>query len=327
VNLDTPSEVPFAGLNPDVILDAVESFDLPVDGRLIALNSYENRVYQIGIEDRGPVVAKFYRPGRWSDEAILEEHAFGLELKALELPVATPLTDAQGATLVRHQSFRVAVFEHLAGDWPELDRPGRFSWLGRLLGRMHAIGAVKEFNHRETFDVAVLGEGARDFLLQADFLPMALESRYKDLSATILRQVTARLESLDFRSLRLHGDCHPGNVLWSRTGPAFVDLDDCRMGPAAQDLWMLLSGDQNEQQRQLDQVLEGYCMFHEFDYRELKLIEALRSLRMIYYSGWLARRWRDPAFPMAFPWFAEHVWWQKHLDDLAIQSELLATGC
>ena len=272
------------------------------------------------------MVEKFYRPGRWTDEAIGEEHAFGLELKSLELPVATPLATAQGATLVRHQNFRVAVFEHLAGDWPELDRPGRLSWLGRLLGRMHAIGAVKNFRHRETFDVAVLGKEARDFLLQADFLPMALESRYMELSASILQQVSERLDNLDFRCLRLHGDCHPGNVLWSRTGPAFVDLDDCRMGPAAQDLWMLLSGEQNEQRLQMDQILDGYCMFYDFDYRELKLIEALRSLRMIYYSGWLARRWQDPAFPMAFPWFGEHVWWQKHLDDLAIQAELLAAS-
>ncbi len=309
-----------------MILDAVESFELPVDGRLIALNSYENRVYHIGLEGRGPVVAKFYRPGRWSDAAITEEHEFSLELKAQELPVATPITDPQGATLVQHRGFRVAVFEHLVGDWPELDRPGRFSWLGRLLGRMHAIGAVKNFSHRETFTVAILGEEARDFLLQADFLPMALESRYRSLSAAILGQVSARLGDFDFRCLRLHGDCHPGNVLWSRTGPAFVDLDDCRMGPAAQDVWMLLSGDQSEQRLQLDQILEGYCMFHEFDHRELKLIEALRSLRMIYYSGWLARRWQDPAFPMAFPWFGEHTWWQKHLDDLAIQAELLAAS-
>jgi len=317
------SEIPFAGLNPDVILDSVELYGLPIDGHLLALNSYENRVYQIGLEDRAPVIAKFYRPGRWSDEAIVEEHAFSLELKARELPVATPLPDHQGATLVRHLDFRLALFERLAGDWPELDRPGRLSWLGRLLGRLHAVGAVTDFSYRETFDVADLGAGARDFLLREGFLPMDLESRYADLSRVILEQIATSLAGIDYRPLRLHGDCHPGNVLWSRSGPAFVDLDDCRMGPAVQDLWMLLSGDHNDQRQQLDQLLEGYRLFHDFDQRELHLIEALRSLRMIHYAGWLARRWQDPAFPMAFPWFGDQIWWRRHLDDLAIQSELL----
>jgi Ser/Thr protein kinase RdoA (MazF antagonist) len=323
LGLDIEPELPFAGLNPDVILDAIETFELPVDGRLIALNSYENRVYQIGLEDRAPVVAKFYRPGRWEDQAILEEHAFSLELKDRELPIATPLTDSQGTTLVNHQGFRLALFEHLAGDWPELDRPGRYTWLGRLLGRLHGVGAISNFNHREAFNVAMLGDTARDFLLSDGFLPLELESHYAKLSAEVLSLISARLEGDHYQLLRLHGDCHPGNVLWSRSGPAFVDLDDCRMGPAIQDLWMLLSGDQQEQQLQLNQLLEGYCMFHEFDYRELGLIEALRSLRIIYYAGWLARRWKDPAFPMAFPWFGEQSWWQKHLSDLEIQVEML----
>ncbi len=326
MSVEAGNEVPFYGLNPDVILDAVEAFGLLPDGRLIALNSYENRVYQIGIEERGPVVAKFYRPGRWTEQAIEEEHAFALELKSQELPVATPLQNSQGTTLLQHQNFTMALFENLPGDWPELDRPGRLAWLGRLLGRIHGVGAVRDFKYRQVLDVAVLGDAAREYLLGGNILPMELESRYADLSGKILKLVTAQLDAVQCTFLRLHGDCHPGNVLWSATGPAFVDLDDCRMGPAVQDLWMLLSGSKDEQRGQLDQILDGYCLFYDFNYRELELVEALRSLRMIYYSGWLARRWQDPAFPMAFPWFAEHAWWGKHLDDLDIQAQLLECG-
>ena len=320
---DQPEPAPFAALDPDTILGAVEAFDLEPDGRFIALNSYENRVYQIGIEEARPVVAKFYRPGRWSDEAILEEHAFARELGEHEIPVAVPLAGPGGETLVHHRSFRVALFPRLAGDWPDLDRPGRLAWLGRFLGRIHAVGRVRPFAHRPDVNVEEMGRGAAAFLLERGFLPLEEERPYREVSATLLDAVEARLASVATFSLRLHGDCHPGNVLWSDEGPAFVDLDDCRTGPAIQDLWMLVSGEPWEQRAQLESLVEGYRVFTDFDWRELELMEALRSLRMVYYAAWLARRWHDPAFPQAFPWFGTHGYWRDHVADLRRQVELL----
>ena len=315
---------PFASLDPDVILSAAEVFGLEPDGRFIALNSYENRVYQIGVEGGTPVVAKFYRPERWDDAAILEEHEFALELQSHEIPVAAPVEGPGGGTLVHHRGFRVAVFPRLAGDWPDLDRPGRLAWLGRFLGRIHAVGRVRAFRHRPVVDVQEMGRDAARFLLQHDFLPLELETGYRDVSAALLDAVERRLGSVSTFTLRLHGDCHPGNVLWSHTGPAFVDLDDCRSGPAVQDLWMLVSGEPWEQRAQLESLIEGYSLFTDFDWRELELVEALRSLRMVYYAAWLARRWHDPAFPQAFPWFGSHGYWRDHVEDLRRQMELLA---
>ena len=317
-------QTPFAGLGPDQILSAAEVFGIETDGRFIALNSYENRVYQIGVESSQPVVAKFYRPGRWSDEAICEEHEFTAELAAHEIPVAVPMTSPGGATLVHHEGFRVALFPRLAGDWPDLDRPGRLAWVGRFLGRIHAVGRVRPFRHRPGIDVQEMGFGAAAFLLDNDFLPLEIQSTYRQVTTELLAAVQARMESVAHFSLRLHGDCHPGNVLWSDEGPAFVDLDDCRSGPAVQDFWMLVSGESWEQRAQLESLLEGYCVFMDFDWRELELIEALRSLRMVYYAGWLARRWNDPAFPQAFTWFNTHQYWRDHMDDLSRQLAMLS---
>jgi Ser/Thr protein kinase RdoA (MazF antagonist) len=320
---DAP-QPPFAELDPDTILTAVESFDFVADGRLIALNSYENRVYQIGIEDAKPVIAKFYRPQRWSDEAILEEHAFAQELGEQEIPIAVPITSPEGSTLMHHGGFRFAVFPRLAGDWPDLDRPGRLVWLGRFLGRIHAVGRARAFAHRPKIDVNEMGREAAKFLLANQFLPMEIETAYRDVTDSLLTLIDERLQSVASFDIRLHGDCHPSNVLWSSNGPSFVDLDDCRSGPAIQDLWMLVSGESWEQRSQLEALIEGYSVFADFNWAELELVEALRSLRMVYYAGWLARRWHDPAFPQAFPWFGSHGYWRDHVDDLHKQLDLLA---
>ncbi len=319
-----PDPTPFAGLGPDQILGAAERFGLEPDGRFIALNSYENRVYQIGVEDARPVVGKFYRPGRWSDDAIREEHAFAAELAAQEIPVAVPIEGPDGDTLVHHAGYRVALFPRLAGDWPDLDRPGRLAWVGRFLGRIHAVGRVRGFEHRPRIDVDGMGRDAAAYLLGHGFLPAELESAYREVSGALLDAVAARLDAVAHFQIRLHGDCHPGNVLWSDDGPAFVDLDDCRSGPAVQDLWMLLSGEPWEQRAQLESLIEGYGVFADFDWREAELIEPLRSLRMVYYAGWLARRWDDPAFPQAFPWFGSYPYWRDHVEDLRRQCEALA---
>jgi Ser/Thr protein kinase RdoA (MazF antagonist) len=315
---------PFAALGPEAILSAAERFGLEPDGRFIALNSYENRVYQIGIEGGPPVVAKFYRPGRWGDAAIREEHAFAAELAAQEIPVAVPVTGPSGETLVHHEGYRVAVFPRLSGDWPDLDRPGRLPWLGRFLGRIHAVGRTRAFEHRPGIDVDGMGRDAAGFLLHHGFLPLELETAYRGVTDELLGAVQARMEAAPHFCIRLHGDCHPGNVLWSSEGPAFVDLDDCRRGPAVQDLWMLLSGEPWEQRAQLESLVEGYAVFADFDWREVELIEALRSLRMVYYAGWIARRWDDPAFPQGFPWFGTHQYWRDHVDDLRRQCDALA---
>ncbi|MFT5448325.1 MAG: Ser/Thr protein kinase RdoA (MazF antagonist) [Gammaproteobacteria bacterium] len=316
-------EAPFSNLGPDLILSAVEAFDRVPDGRFIALNSYENRVYQIGIEDETPVIAKFYRPARWSDAQILEEHAFAIELGEQEIPVAVPMSAADGSTLVHQGGYRVALFPRLAGDWPDLDRAGRLTWLGRFLGRIHAVGQSRAFVDRPSIDVTEMGRNAAQFLLTGNLLPVEQRAGYQQVTEELLAVIDERIQSLDARRIRLHGDCHPSNVLWSDNGPSFVDLDDCRSGPAVQDLWMLVSGEAWEQQSQLEELLEGYRVFADFDRRELELVEPLRSLRMVYYAGWLARRWNDPAFPLAFPWFGSHGYWRDHVDDLRNQLNLL----
>lgn len=319
-------ETPFASLSPETILDAAERFGIRCDGRFLALNSYENRVFRIGVEDAAPVVAKFYRPGRWSDDQIREEHAYAEEMAALEIPVAAPFKANGDDTVVVHEGFRVALFPMLAGEWPDLDRPGRLRWLGRFLGRIHALGRVRSFTHRPSLDVAELGYSASRFLTEHAFVPPDLAHEYTHLSGELLAMVEARLAAVPTFQLRLHGDCHPGNVLWSEHGPAFVDLDDARMGPAVQDLWMLLSGEHDEQQAQLEELLQGYQLFNEFDRREIALIEALRTLRLIYYAGWIGRRWHDPAFPRAFPWFESPSYWRGHIDDLRAQHVALLAG-
>lgn len=320
----TTSATPYQDLTPDVILAAVESSGRQCDGRLLALNSFENRVYQVGIEDSMPLVAKFYRPGRWSDAAILEEHAFTRELAEQEIPVVAPLADAHARTLWQHAGYRFALFPRQGGRAPDLERAETLEWLGRFIGRIHAVGAAGKFAHRPRIDIETLGRAPREFILRSDFLAPELAPRYREVTELLLAAVTRAFERAgDFLNIRLHGDCHPGNVLWTDHGPHFVDLDDCATGPAIQDLWMLLSGTRAEMEQQLGHVLEGYRQFATFNPAELWLVEALRALRMLHYAAWIARRWSDPAFPRAFPWFNAPRYWEEHIQSLREQLPLL----
>jgi Ser/Thr protein kinase RdoA (MazF antagonist) len=315
-------ETPYADLSPDLILDAVESVGIAPTGSVLALNSYENRVYQIGTET-GFVVAKFYRPGRWSDQAILEEHAFSHELVEEEIPVIAPLKLA-GGTLNEHQGYRFAVFERRGGRWPELGTTEDRQWMGRFLGRIHAVGAVQAFQHRPELSIERLGVLPVEELLNSDWLPDHLVASYEAITDDLLTAIEQRFDEVSgIDVIRIHGDCHSGNVLWTDDGPHFVDLDDCMNGPRVQDLWLFLSGSRDEMTVQLGDLLAGYTQFSTFDLRELHLIEALRSLRMLHYSAWIARRWGDPAFPRAFPWFEENRYWEEHVLALREQRALL----
>jgi Ser/Thr protein kinase RdoA (MazF antagonist) len=314
----------YANLYPDTVLDALESVGLRSDGRLLALNSYENRVYQIGMEEGAPVVAKFYRPGRWSDAAILEEHAFVQELADREIPAVPALALDGGQTLHTFNGFRFAVFPRQGGRAPEFDDSATLEWMGRFIGRIHAVGGVRPFQARPTLDIASFGEEPSEYLLTHGFIPEELREAYRSVVTLALDGVRRCYERAgDVRSLRLHGDCHCGNVLWTDSGPHFVDFDDSRTGPAMQDLWMLLSGERADMVRQLSDLLAGYEDFAEFDERELYLIEALRTLRLIHYAAWLARRWDDPAFPVAFPWFNTQRYWQDRILELREQIALM----
>ncbi|KYW94610.1 serine/threonine protein kinase [Burkholderia mallei] len=318
--------LPFAGLTPERVLDALDSVLIPAgsrtDGRLLALNSYENRVYQAGIEDGAPIVAKFYRPQRWSNDAILEEHTFVAELAAREIPAVPPLA-FDGRTLHEFDGFRFAIFERRGGRAPELDRRDTLEWLGRFIGRIHAVGATKPYAARPTLDLRTFGYEPRDFLMSHDFVPDDVRPAYEAAVALALEGVE---RAGDVRMLRAHGDCHPSNVLWTDAGPHFVDFDDSRMAPAGQDLWLLLPGDRPGASRALTDLLAGYEDFCEFDPRELHLIEALRTLRLIHYAAWLARRWDDPAFPAAFPWFNTHRYWEARVLELREQIGAMQEG-
>ncbi len=330
VTTDIPPP-PYANLTPDRVLDALESVGQLGDGRMLALNSYENRVYQIYIEDGPPVVVKFYRPGRWTDAAIVEEHQYTLELAEREIPVVAPLV-IRDRSLHEFEGFRFAVYPRRGGRVPELDDPRTLQWIGRFIGRIHATGAVRPFAHRPALDIASFGEEPRAFLLAGGWIPADLTDAYSSAVNMALDGVRRSYErSGAVATLRLHGDCHAGNILWTEPrvapephaaptgGPHFVDFDDCRTGPAVQDLWMLLSGERAEMARQLADVLTGYEDFRELDPRELHLVEALRTLRLIHYSAWLARRWSDPAFPAAFPWFNTQRYWQDRVLELREQ--------
>jgi Ser/Thr protein kinase RdoA (MazF antagonist) len=313
----------FSTLTPDCVLNALESVGLRSDGRLLALNSYENRVYQVGMEEGAPLVAKFYRPARWTDDAILEEHAFVQELAEREIPVV-PALAPEGKTLHYFEGFRFTVFPRHGGRAPELEDRDTLEWMGRFLGRIHAIGALKNFQHRPTLDIASFGEQPRDYLLAHDFIPDDLDAAYRSVVELALDGVRHCFDRAGaVRNLRLHGDCHAGNVLWTDDGPHFVDFDDSRMGPAVQDLWMLLSGERADMVRQMADVLAGYEDFCDFDERELHLIEALRTLRLIHYSAWLAQRWDDSAFKQAFPWFNTQRYWQDRILELREQVALM----
>jgi Ser/Thr protein kinase RdoA (MazF antagonist) len=324
-----PTSLPsFSTLGPEIVLDALESIGLYSDGRLLALNSYENRVYQVGMESGAPLVAKFYRPARWTDAMILEEHAFALTLFECEIPVVPPLAldggKADGKTLHEFEGFRFAVFERHGGRAPNLEDSATLEWIGRFIGRIHAVGAIEPFKERPVLDIASFGEEPREYLLAHDFIPAELVGAYRSVTAQALDGIRRCYDRAgEVAILRLHGDCHAGNVLWTDDGPHFVDFDDSRMGPAVQDLWMLLSGDRVDMVRQLSDVLAGYEDFCELNPRELYLIEALRTLRLMHYSAWLARRWDDPAFPAAFPWFNTQRYWQDRILELREQIALM----
>lgn len=310
---------PFSRLTPDWILAAVESTGRLCDGRMLALNSYENRVYQVGIEEAQPVIVKFYRPGRWSRDTILEEHAFTHELAMHELPVVAPELDAGNSSLYSYEDFLFAVYPRRGGRSPDLDLD-TLEILGRCLGQVHAIGATESFRYRPQLSVETLGEASREFLLSRDFLPPDLRLPYETLSADLLRRVREIFHEREgVAQLRLHGDCHPGNVLWRDGLPLLVDFDDTMTGPAVQDLWMLLSGSRDQQLAQLSVLIEGYSLFYHFAPVELGLVESLRTLRLLHYSAWLARRWDDPAFPHSFTWFNTPRYWAEHILELREQ--------
>jgi Ser/Thr protein kinase RdoA (MazF antagonist) len=320
--MDIPSPPPYAGLTPDCVLDALESVGIRGDGRLLALNSYENRVYQVWRDDAPPLIAKFYRPARWSDLQILEEHELIRELAAAEIPAVAPLAIAE-RTLHAFGPFRFAVFARHGGRAPELEQRPVLEQLGRYIARIHTVGAACRFAHRPALTVETFGEESRTYLLDHRFIPDDLRAAWSGITELALQSVRRAYARADVAALRLHGDCHGGNVLWTDDGPHFVDFDDARTGPAVQDLWMLLSGERGAMEAQLAIILEAYESFRDFDRRELALIEPLRTLRLLHYSAWLARRWDDPAFPAAFPWFNTQRYWQDRILELREQVALM----
>ena len=313
---------PFSGLTPDAVLNAAEEVGLEPDGHVFALNSYENRVYRLGRLSAAPVVLKFYRAGRWSDAQILEEHAFATELATAEIAVVAPLR--LGDTTLRHcGEFRLAAFAMQPGGAPDLDQPGARELLGRTLGRIHAIGALRPFMARPDLRGERLGARARAVVLSSGQLPEYLRERYARVSVELM----AWIDAADVAAqpyIRLHGDCHLGNILWQPQGPVFVDLDDCLNGPAIQDLWMFLAGNPDERRRQWGELLAGYERFATIDRSQVRLVEVLRASRMLNHAAWIAERWADPAFPRAFPWFGEARFWEQHVNDLYEQSATLS---
>jgi len=316
----------FANLNPDLIIDSVESQGLLSDARIFPLNSYENRVYQIGMENHanyGPkIIGKYYRPNRWSNAQIQEEHDFTHELAELEIPVVAPLQFNQ-QSLLTFQNYRFALYPQKGGRTAELDNSEHLEWIGRFLGRIHLAGGSKNFSTRPAISVQDFAIDSAAFLLENNFIPDYLLEAYQTLSDDLIKLLKQRFETDTTQSIRLHGDCHSGNILWTDDGPHFVDFDDCRSGPAIQDIWMLLSGDRNEQQQQLNHLLDGYFEFAELNSTELRLVEPLRTLRIMHYASWLAKRWSDPSFPMNFPWFNTPSYWEQHILELREQFALL----
>ncbi len=309
---------PFDKLTPDFIMDAVESLGYRCDYRILTLNSYENRVYQVGIEDGAPLIVKFYRPDRWNKAQILEEHDFIQELAEHELPVVAPVRSEEGQTLYRFRGFYFALSPRKGGHSPELANLDHLQVIGRLLGRIHNIGSQRPFRHRPTLNPQSFGHESVEFISEG-FIPADYQAAYQSLTRDLLAIIDDRFANAAARPIRVHGDCHSGNMLWRDDAPHFVDFDDTRMAPAIQDLWMLLSGREDQQQQQLEKILDAYCLFCDFNPVELQLIEVMRTLRMLNYTAWLARRWDDPAFPRTFPWFNTVQYWGEHILELREQ--------
>jgi Ser/Thr protein kinase RdoA (MazF antagonist) len=317
------NEHPYDRLTPDAVISAVESAGYRCDARLLALNSYENRVYQVGIEDELPLVAKFYRPERWSEAQIREEHSFSFELRDADISVVAPLIGTNGDSLHCHDDFLFALFTRRGGYPPELDNPDNLIVLGRTLGRIHSVGRAKAFEHRQTMTVQRMLADSREFLL-ANFIPASLEPAYNSLTADLLAIVSDVFGEVPPQSMiRVHGDCHVGNILWRDDCAHFVDLDDCCMAPAMQDLWMFLSGERHDKQLQLSELIEGYSEFCDFEPRQLRWLESLRTMRLVHYAAWLGRRWQDPAFPHSFTWFNTERYWAEHILELREQMSAL----
>jgi len=314
------NKTPYAALGPETILDALEGVGLHPNGGLLALNSYENRVYQVEMEDGSFMVAKFYRPDRWSDAAIREEHAFSFELKEAEISVVAPIQLA-AESLFEYDTFRFALYPRQGGHPPNLENESDLEVLARTIGRLHAVGSARSFKHRPTLSCTRLGQESRQYLLEQQFVPADIEVAYASVTEHLLQRIEPLMQAMPM--IRIHGDCHMGNVLWRDNTPHFVDFDDCVTGPPIQDLWMLLSGERADQTLQLSLILDAYTTFYEFDSRTLAIIEALRALRIMYHAAWIARRWQDPAFPAAFPWFESSRFWSDHLLELREQQALI----
>lgn len=322
---DSNTDQAYANLSPDEVLNSIEEFGFQCDGRLLALNSYENRVYRVGLEDEGgkSLVAKFYRPNRWTDQAILEEHQFTQTLFEQEIPVVAPMT-VEGETLLVTEKFRLALFENRGGRALDLEDFDQLEQMGRFMGRIHQTGKAKPFVHRPTLNIETFGYQPRDYVLANDFIPPELIEAYQSLTDQLLISAEQSYQRAgDIALIPCHGDGHPSNILWTDHGPHIVDFDDARTAPAVQDLWMFLSGDRPDQTAGIDAVLSGYTEFCDFDARELHIIEALRTLRLIHYYGWLAKRWEDPAFKRAFPWFNTQRCWEDHILSLREQAALI----
>lgn len=330
---DTVDRHPYAELTPERVMDALSGLGLWPDGRLLALSSYENRVYRVHLDEpeqgHSALVVKFYRPGRWRTEQIQEEHDFAAELLAGEVPVVAPL-QMQGRTLHRAAGFDFSVSPWRGGRAPELDDMDVLEWTGRFLARIHTVGAARPFRHRPALDVQTFAREPAEWLQTHQMIPLEVERAWHSAfqqALALIEQAFAQ-DAPRRQTLRLHGDCHPGNILWTPTelpggGPHFVDLDDARMGPAVQDLWMLLSGERRQRTQQLSALLDGYEQVRDFDRAELRLIEPLRTLRLIHYSAWLARRWEDPIFPINFPWFGTPDYWHGQVRMLQDQIDAM----
>jgi len=321
--MDNALEDDYQALSPDLVIDAIESKGYLSNLRVLALNSYENRVYQVGIEEDKPIIAKFYRPHRWTDEQIIEEHQFSQQLVDNDIPVIPPLKDKDGKSLFYSHGYRFSLYERKGGRAPELSDHEHLYQLGRYIGRIHATGAASDYKYRPAINTKTFLTEPYEYLLKTDFLPSYLMPAYTSLMDDLIGQVLEHYQQIEFTNIRLHGDCHVGNILWTdhgdNQGPEFLDFDDSRMGPAVQDIWMLLSGSEDEQRLQLQEILEGYEEFYQFNKAEIGLIESLRTMRLVHYAAWIARRWQDPAFPMAFPWFGEDRYWEQHILELREQ--------